>query len=43
MPLLVLGAAAYGLALTWAGVRIAAATAAQKLPELAQLAIRSKL
>ena len=43
MPLLVLGAAAYGLALTWAGVRIAAATAAQKLPELAQVAIRSKL
>jgi ABC-2 type transport system permease protein len=43
MPLLVLGAAAYGLALAWAGVRIAAATAAQKLPELAQIAVRSKL
>jgi ABC-2 type transport system permease protein len=43
MPLLVLGAAGYGLALTWAGVRIAAATAAQKLPELCQIAIRSQL
>ncbi len=43
MPLLVLGAAGYGLALAWAGVRIAAATAAQKLPELCQIAIRSKL
>jgi ABC-2 type transport system permease protein len=43
MPLLVLGAAGYGLALTWAGVRIAAATATQKLPELCQIAIRSKL
>ena len=43
MPLLVLGAAGYGLALAWAGVRVAAATAAQKLPELGQIAIRSKL
>ena len=43
MPLLVLGAAGYGLALAWAGVRIAAAAAAQKLPELCQIAIRSKL
>ena len=43
MPLLVLGAAGWGLALAWAGVRIAAATAAQKLPELCQIAIRSKL
>ncbi len=43
MPLLVLGAAGYGLALVWAGVRIAAATGAQKLPELTQIAIRSKL
>jgi ABC-2 type transport system permease protein len=43
MPLLVAGAAAYGLALAWAGVRIAAATAAQKLPELCQVALRSKL
>jgi hypothetical protein len=43
MPLLVLGAAGYGLALAWAGVRIAAATAAQKLPELCQIAIRSQL
>jgi ABC-2 type transport system permease protein len=43
MPLLVLGAAGYGLALAWAGVRIAAATAARKLPELCQIAIRSQL
>ena len=43
MPLLVAGGAAYGLALAWAGVRIAAATAAQKLPELCQVALRSKL
>jgi ABC-2 type transport system permease protein len=43
MPLLVLGAAGYGLALAWAGVRIAAVTGAQKLPELSQVAIRSKL
>jgi len=43
MPLLVLCAAAYGFALAWAGVRIAAAIATPKLPELAQIAIRSKL
>jgi ABC-2 type transport system permease protein len=43
MPLLVLGAAGYGLVLAWAGVRIAAAIAAQKLPELCQVAIRSQL
>jgi hypothetical protein len=43
MPLLVLGAAGYGLALAWVGVRIAAATAAPKLPELCQIALRSKL
>jgi len=43
LPLLVLGAAAYGLALAWAGVRGAAVTAEQKLPELAQTAIQSAL
>jgi ABC-2 type transport system permease protein len=43
MPVLVLGGAAYGLALTWAGVRGAASVAEQKLPELAQIAIQSKL
>jgi ABC-2 type transport system permease protein len=43
MPALVVGAAAYGLALAWAGVRIAARGAEQKLPELYQVAIRSKL
>jgi ABC-2 type transport system permease protein len=43
LPVLVLGAAAYGLALAWAGVRGAARTAEQKLPELAQIAIQSTL
>jgi hypothetical protein len=39
----VLGSAAYGLALAWAGVRGAAKLAEQKLPELAQIAIQSAL
>jgi hypothetical protein len=43
LPVLVLGGAAYGLALAWAGVRGAAALAEQKLPELAQIAIKSTL
>jgi ABC-2 type transport system permease protein len=43
MPVLVLGGAAYGLALAWAGVRGAAITAEQKLPELTQVAIQSAL
>jgi ABC-2 type transport system permease protein len=43
LPVLVLGAAAYGLALAWAGVRGAASAAEQKLPELAQIAIQSAL
>ncbi len=43
MPMLVLGAAAYGLALAWTGVRIAAWAAEGRLPELCQIAIRSKL
>jgi ABC-2 type transport system permease protein len=43
MPVLVLGGAAYGLALAWAGVRGAANVAEQKLPELAQIAIQSSL
>ena len=43
MPVLVLGGAAYGLALAWAGVRGAANLAEQKLPELAQIAIQSNL
>jgi len=43
MPALVLGAAVYGLALTWIGVRIAARAAEQKLPELYQVAVRSQL
>jgi ABC-2 type transport system permease protein len=43
MPLLVLGAAVYGLALTCAGVAIAAQVAERKVPELYQIAVRSKL
>ena len=36
LPVLVLGAAVYGLALAWVGVRGAASLAEQKLPELAR-------
>ncbi len=43
MPVLVLGGAAYGLALAWGGVRGAANVAERKLPELAQIAIQSTL
>jgi ABC-2 type transport system permease protein len=43
MPVLVLGAAVYGVTLAWIGVRIAARAAEQRLPELCQAAIRSKL
>jgi flagellar biosynthesis component FlhA len=43
MPALLLFAAAYGLALAIAGTRIAAAAAEGRLPELCQVAIRSKL
>jgi hypothetical protein len=44
-PVLLVGAAAYGCALAVAGVevRIAAAAGEQKLPELNQIAMRSKL
>ncbi len=42
-PLLTIGAAAYGLALAWAGVRIAAATGEGKLPELCQVALASQV
>ena len=43
MPVLVLCAAGYGLALAWIGVRIAADAAEHRLPELYQIAVRSKL
>jgi ABC-2 type transport system permease protein len=43
MPALVVCAAAYGLGLAWAGVSIAARTAEQRLPEIIQIAVRSKL
>jgi ABC-2 type transport system permease protein len=41
MPALVVGAAAYGLALAWGGVRIAARAAERRLPEMCQAALRS--
>ena len=43
MPVLVVCGAGYGFALAWAGVRIAAAAAGPKLPELYQIAARSTL
>jgi hypothetical protein len=43
MPVLVVCAAAYGLVLAWAGVRIAAALAEPRIPELGQIAARSRL
>jgi hypothetical protein len=43
MPVLVLCAAGYGLVLAWLGVRIAARAAGPKLPDLYQVAVRSKL
>ena len=42
-PVLTGCAAAYGLALTWTGVRIAAAAGEGKLPELCQVALASKV
>jgi ABC-2 type transport system permease protein len=43
MPVLVACGALYGLALAWAGLRIASRLAADRLPELSQIALRSKL
>ena len=40
-PVLLVCSAAYGLALAWAGVQIAAREAEGRLPELSQMAIRS--
>jgi ABC-2 type transport system permease protein len=42
-PLLTIGAVMYGLALAWAGVRIAATAGASKMPELCQVALASKV
>jgi ABC-2 type transport system permease protein len=41
IPVLLLCAAAYGLALAWAGVHIAARAAEDRLPELCQIAVQS--
>jgi hypothetical protein len=43
VPVLLVCAAAFGLALAWTGVRIAARVAEGKLPELCQVAIRTRL
>ena len=43
MPVLLLCSAGYGLALAWIGVRIAAQAAERRVPELCQVALRSKL
>ncbi|HEY2578849.1 MAG TPA: hypothetical protein VGI74_21295 [Streptosporangiaceae bacterium] len=43
MPILVVGAAAYGLLLSWLGQWIAANAAGNKVPELCQMASRSAL
>jgi ABC-2 type transport system permease protein len=43
IPVLLAGAAGYGIVLAWAGQRIAASAAESKLPELYQVAIRSTL
>jgi len=42
-PVLLLCAAAYGLALAWIGVRLAARAAEDRLPELCQIALQSSL
>ena len=42
-PILTVCAAAYGLALAWAGVRIAANAAEGKMPELCQVALASQV
>ncbi len=41
VPVLLVCAAAYGFMLAWAGVQFAAREAADKLPELSQIAVRS--
>jgi ABC-2 type transport system permease protein len=43
LPVLVAAAVVYGAGLAWGGTRIAAAAAAQKLPELSQIAAQSTL
>jgi ABC-2 type transport system permease protein len=42
-PVLLVCAAGYGLALAWAGVQIASRTIEARLPDLCQIALRSKL
>ncbi|HEY5361617.1 MAG TPA: hypothetical protein VIJ82_28680 [Streptosporangiaceae bacterium] len=43
IPVLMACSAAYGLALAWAGVQIAAGEAEARLPELCQIAVRSTI
>jgi ABC-2 type transport system permease protein len=41
IPVLLVCAVAYGVALVWAGVKLAALAAADRMPELSQVAVRS--
>jgi ABC-2 type transport system permease protein len=41
IPVLLVCSAAYGVALAWAGIRVAALAAAGRIPELSQIAVRS--
>jgi hypothetical protein len=43
MPLLLVGACVYGIALATLGVRLAAMLSVNRLPELTEIAVRSKL
>ena len=43
VPALIVGGAVYGALLAWAGIALGAAIAEGKLPELVQLAARSRL
>jgi hypothetical protein len=42
-PALIICSAAYGLALAWAGVQIAARQAQERLPELCQIAVHGTI
>jgi ABC-2 type transport system permease protein len=42
-PVLIVAGAIYGLALAWGGVRLAAQSGAERLPELSQVAMASKM
>jgi ABC-2 type transport system permease protein len=41
IPVLLVCSAAYGVALAWAGIQVAAVAAGGRMPELSQVAVRS--